>query len=284
MLRRGPGTILTAHKMDPNRRELYVEGTKDRAFLKWISGHNLDSNTTVQIIDSVDMADVDQGGNRQRLIDFLRTVEDAQVQIRGLIDLDHGKFVEETYPVNSWVTDYRDMEGYVLGVSNIEKALKLGYGIEMVDAHKVFNAMCVVAKYLTAVRLSSQLNSWRLPVSEINLRKYVKADSQGGISIDKEKIIKALLQAAEISLTRMTKVVNTIQETIQNIDAEDPVFVCHGKDAMKLLSVQFKALGVPNVSDVSPIIWTTFDPISLRALPNLNQAVAFLLNKSAIEN
>src|SRR6266542_1133360 len=71
MLRRVPETILIAHRMDPGRRELYVEGVRDRVFLNWLVGDGLGLRSAVVPIELVDLPNVDEGGNRERLKRFL---------------------------------------------------------------------------------------------------------------------------------------------------------------------------------------------------------------------
>ena len=74
-IRRHPDAIIMAHKMDPTRRELYVEGARDRLFLAWVFSDLIDRNTSIQQIAFVEMVDSIEGGERGRLIAFARRIE-----------------------------------------------------------------------------------------------------------------------------------------------------------------------------------------------------------------
>lgn len=54
-MRRSPREILTAHLMDRERRELYVEGSHDRIFLSWLVGEKRNPNALVAEIGSVEL-------------------------------------------------------------------------------------------------------------------------------------------------------------------------------------------------------------------------------------
>ena len=60
----------------------------------------------------------------------------------------------------------------------------------------------------------------------------------------------------------------------------DPRFtdaeVSHGKDGMKLLTAQFRALGASNLSDAAPFLWSTFRRESINQFPVLQQIIAYL--------
>ncbi len=62
MIRRTPDAIVIAHRMDPARRELYVEGHRDRLFFCWLMGLAQDVNTKVIEISAVDLPNVEAGG------------------------------------------------------------------------------------------------------------------------------------------------------------------------------------------------------------------------------
>lgn len=64
-MRRDPQTILTAHRMDPTRRELYVEGPSDRIFLDWLAGEEKDANARIIEVSLVDLPRVSLLGGRR---------------------------------------------------------------------------------------------------------------------------------------------------------------------------------------------------------------------------
>src|SRR5206468_3136096 len=73
MLRRDPEAIVTAHLMDRARRELYVEGRRDRIFLDWLISTDRHPDVSVVEISSVNLPEI-SGGERGRLLHFARLV------------------------------------------------------------------------------------------------------------------------------------------------------------------------------------------------------------------
>lgn len=281
MLRRSVETILVAHKMDPGRRELYVEGTRDRSFLNWLVGGEILDNASVVVIDSVEMQDVEYGGNRERLKKFLLAVLGTTVDIRGLIDSDHAILEKEEMPSNAWVTDFRDAEGYVLGHGNIDVALRVGFGIERAEAKSVHSSMRECALYFAALRVVSRDLDLCLPVSDLKFSKFVKSTREGKLTVDRGKLATSLLQAAGVSLARLAEIEEAVIEREQHVRDYPAEMVCHGKDCMKLLSIQFKALGAEEHADVAPVIWATFRRESLENYPNLAAASRYLTKPAA---
>jgi len=262
--------------MDVGRRELYVEGVRDRVFLNWLVGDTRDTKASIVPIDQVELPEVDLGGNRERLKVFLQQVVSQPANIRGLIDTDHATFIEEAFPPNAWMTDLRDIEGYVLSEENVDAALRLGYGIDRVAAVNVLASTHEVGATLASIRLGSEKLGLKLPVSSANLSRCSKATRNGQITLDVQRLLQSLLQAAGISLGRLPEVTTEVavaRELIATFPIEQ---VIHGKDCMKILTLQFKALGSREVADAAPVLWSSFKREKLTEYPVLNDIVTFL--------
>jgi|SRR5215475_2679368 len=279
MLRRRPEAILVAHRMDQGRRELYVEGVGDRVFLKWLAGEGLHDRTLIVPIEMVEISDVDEGGNRQRLIEFLRLVEREPHEIRGLLDADDADYVGETLPSNAWRTDLRDIEGYVLAEENVETALRLGCRVERGSAGLLLLETQRIAQRLAAVRLVSRRLGLRLPVSNTKLSKFVSVSDDGSLILNENELISTLLHRAGISRRQTSTIVELIPTALGEIQGKPPEFSVQGKDCMKLLTLQFKALGATdNIGgDVTPLLWSTFRREKLGEFPVLAEVVRYLL-------
>jgi hypothetical protein len=276
MLRRSPETILVAHKVDPGRREVYVEGGRDRAFLNWLADDGRPVTATVIPIDFVDVPEVEEGGNRERLRLFLIGVVSAGYEIHGLVDADQATLIGEEVPSNAWVTDLRDAEGYVLGEENVEIALRLGCGIEGVSASALLKSTSEVALFLAATRLVSYRDRLQLPVSRSRFKGYIRATSGGVLVLDRRGYLQALLQSADISLRELNNVDQRISQTMDEMSVLPIEKVRHGKDCIRLLTVQFRALGADDVTDVAPLLWTSFRIESLSQFPVLQEIVGFM--------
>jgi hypothetical protein len=276
MLRRPPESILVAHRMDRGRRELYVEGTRDRAFLTWLAEGDLADKSEIIPIDLVDLPDVQEGGNRERLKDFLSIVESSGYDVRGLIDADQGRLIAETVPSNAWLTDLRDIEGYVLTVENIEAALRLGCGIVAGEIQQILNSTFEAAIYLAAVRLASHRLGLRLPVSKSELRGCVNVSRIGTINFNRRRCLTSLLQSAHISLGKLDAVEDAVAAAMTELMERPRIEVVHGKDCMKLLTRQFRGMGASNLADAAPLVWTSSRREVLIEFPVLRQVIEYL--------
>ncbi|WP_433215688.1 hypothetical protein ACQP00_06320 [Dactylosporangium sp. CS-047395] len=272
------GRILTAHRLDPSRKELYVEGVRDKSFLDWLVPVGLRINASIVLICNVEVLDAGEGGERSRLLKFLRTIEAESVDVHGLVDADSDPLsaaARGAMPSNAWVTDLRDLESYVLSVNNIRTALQLGFARDPALAPAIFASMAVEARWLAALRLTSEVAGLRLPVSEQKWLRHAKFDSLGTVVLDRKKILTSLLQSAGLSLKGLDDVILQIQKTQDEISDFTDREVLHGKDALALLTLQLREIGC-NVVDVGPVLWTTFRHDYVSEFPNLSQVVSYL--------
>jgi hypothetical protein len=276
MLRRSPEVILVAHAMDPGRRELYVEGSRDRAFLNWLVGDNLAVRAAVVTIDLVEMPEVDEGGNRERLKRFLLQVESSDAEIRGLLDADHSVLIPEAVPSNVWLTDLRDAEGYVLAEENVDAALRLGCGIERVPASSIIASMQEVCKTLSAIRLASEQAGLRLPVSTVQLNRHVRVSSEGTPTLNQVALLRGLMQRAGISLREYEGIASLVTTAAEQVATFPVGQTLHGKDCFKVLDLQFRALGAPADVNVGAMLWSSFQRERLSDFPALSEVSRYL--------
>ena len=81
MIRRNPKAIIMAAQMDHERRELYVEGKKDRLFIKWLTLGRISSNSRILESNVVEINE-SQGGEKERLLLFAKLSEDKANNIK----------------------------------------------------------------------------------------------------------------------------------------------------------------------------------------------------------
>ncbi|GAA3213897.1 hypothetical protein [Actinocorallia longicatena] len=278
-MRRDVAAILIAHKFDPLRRELYVEGKKDRVFLEWATGTRKSDQALIIQIEFVDIPDCPTGGNRSRLLKFLSQVQGEAADIRGLVDADSDRLkdVIPTYPDNVWVTDWRSIESYVMTEECLDAALRLGGSIDSIDAKSALRNVMVVARWLAAVRFASESNDFRLSVSEAKWAKYIKCQPGGTLTVDQESIIVSLCQKAGISLAKasLDSVVGAIKEAEERLAKLDDLHVVHGKDFMKILTILLDRFTV-NVDDAGRLLWPAFQRERLSEYPALAEVVEYL--------
>jgi hypothetical protein len=95
------------------------------------------------------------------------------------------------------------------------------------------------------------------------------------LTLKEDKLIVALLNSAGISTKRAPDLKAGVLQAMAMCHHLPPSQVMHGKDCMKLLTLQFKGLGC-DISDVTQLLWTSFRRDSLAHFPVLSEVVAFL--------
>ena len=205
MIRRTPEAIVIAHVMDQSRKSLYVEGLRDRLFLSWLLGDQADNGAVIAEIDFVEIPESGAGGNRGRLIKFAEQLGTKDVAIRMFADADWDRVLGRCLPQRVWLTDYRDLEGYILCERCLDKLLRLGIGTERVSARNLLAAVLNSARPLGALRLASDIDGLNLPFQNTDLTRHVAGEGEA-ISVDLASYLRALLQNAGISLSRLQQI------------------------------------------------------------------------------
>lgn len=269
--------IIVSHRLDPSRKELCVEGMRDKSFLDWLIPVQSRSNASILLVQNVEIPDVTDGGERSRLLALLRAVEAESIALRGLIDADSHRLGGGTEPMpsNVWLTDLRDLESYVISVENIKTALQLGFARDSALGPGIYSSMVTEARWLAAIRLASVLSNLKLPVSEQKWLRYASCDRYGVVQLDHVRVLRLLIQSAYQSLRILDELIGQVQKLQENLAAYEDRDVVHGKDAVALVTIQFKAIGC-NLSHAGPILWSTFRSEHVGEFPILTEIVAYL--------
>ncbi|SRR6266545_5061888 len=275
MMRRDPKAILAAHKMDPMRRELYVEGEEDRALIRWTVGDAINPNARVLTVDAVALSGFMEGGHRARLIAFARIVEGDEAKIKFLADADNDRLFGRTVPSNVWLTDSRDLEGYVFRKNCVEKLLKLGLVEEGIEAESLLANILSVGRMLGLLRLISEEEGLNLPFQRTDPWRSLSFSRSRGLSCDLTRYVSTLLQNAGRSLKE-------VQTIIERIPAKDALLasipdyeLLHGKDAICLLEKVLIDYGVAR-GEAIRILRSAFERSFAQDYPSLNAAITFL--------
>lgn len=273
-LRRHPDAVIAAHRMDPARRELYVEGRKDRLFLSWLLGDDIALSSSVREIAWVDLPEAKEGGERGRLLHFGQLLSRHDVAIRCLADADCDRVLGREVPASVWLTDHRDLEGYVLRVECIDKALRLGVSTTRVTPQDLLRWVVAHGRRLGLLRLLSELDSLSLPFKATRLRGHVSFE-RGCLDVDYQGYAQALLQNAGISLSKLDATLRRLDEVETTFASTSDAELMHGKDAMCLADVVFRACGL-NSEEGPRLLWTSFEPRFVEDGSTLDSACGFL--------
>jgi len=264
--------------MDRERRDLYVEGTTDQAFLEWLVDSRISPRARVVPVDYVDIPEPDDGGgNRGRLLNFLTMVASEEADIRGLVDADFDRLfgVAGDAPPNAWLTDHRDLESYVLAVENFDAAIRGGCGLVGPSAADMFASMADAALFLASVRVVSLRQSLKLPISKGTWIRHVKCADGKVVEVKRQPLATGLLQAAGHSLKVREKFLTDVERTAEELAAHAPRDVLHGKDCMLILTKQLSSTTV-EVDDAGRLVRGTFQRNRLHEFATLAAVVEYL--------
>jgi len=273
MIRRKPEAVVLAHTMDRSRRELYVEGTRDRLFVLWLLGTNIDANASVREVDSVDLPEV-PGGERGRLLYFANWLGARDVRIRMFADADWDRILGRAVPDRVWLTDYRDMEGYVLCLKCVDKVLRIGIATDRVTANALLLNIIQQCRRLGLIRIMSELEGLNLPFQKTRLSRHLQV-VESNVLVDIPGYLRALLQNAQISLSRLKELEERLSRVHETYAATPDPDLVHGKDATALLAAALMAHGV-DVENGLRLLWTSFESGASERSVTLNDVIRYL--------
>lgn len=269
MIRRAPAAILAAHRFDPGRRDLYVEGDRDRRFLSALSTRRSIGGVRIIEIDTVDITDGGQGGNRERLMRFAQKIRGTDAEIRFFADRDHDPLIGKVLPQDVWFTDGRDLEGYVLSEDCVRKLLVVGFGVEEVYASELLPQVLLLGRELALLRIYSFRNDLRLPFQASSVRRSVSV-ADGELCLDIDRYVRTLLSNAGLSQASTPDIVSAVSASRNEFAGVDSSLLVHGKDAFDIIGASIDA------TDVSERIWLTFEREAVPDYPVLTLVVEYL--------
>jgi hypothetical protein len=258
-MRRDVDSRFAAYKFDPGRRELYVEGRRDRVVLNYLVGEEQHPDVTVVEINEVDLPERAEGGNKGRLISFARLALDTVPVIRAFADADYDRILSVDTPTNVVYTDYHDLEGYVLRPECIQKIWGLGLGsdINMAEAVEKLAIILAVARSAGLIRVMAELERLQLPFRTSDLSKYVdvKVDPP---SLKIKPYLQTLMQGRGIPLNRLTDLQVRLLHVQESYSSVSNAELVHGKDCLSILRA-FLGPQKVSVEQVEALVWTSFD-------------------------
>lgn len=274
-LRRSPEAIVQAARMDPKRSDLFVEGIHDKLILHFICDNRMKLNCRILVIDQIAEIAVSNGGAKERLLSLARIAEQANVtNLRFLVDRDLDQFLNKEYPSNTWVTDYVDMEGYLLTTDHLLKAIRLGYCSDSISIEELLSMSTQICRRITALRIISQRQNLGLSISASKKHKYITLKNKKPI-FDFDKFCRGLFNNAHLSLSQFDLVMRAHEEVETELSLLSDKHVVRGKDFLDVSQAIICSLGV-KTSEFSYILWSTLERTVHRDHKTLSQITRFL--------
>jgi hypothetical protein len=273
MIRRSPQAILAAHKMDRERRELYVEGSRDRLFFAWLLGREKNPNAAVVEIAMVESLEAAEGGERGRLLAFAEWMVRSEAQLKCFADADWDRLFGRGAPANVWLTDKRDLEGYTLREECLEKVLRLGMATERLDARALLATVLRAAREVGILRVLSVRQDLRLPFQKTDLWKHLVVT--GGTVSVRPSYLRALMQNAGIGLGRLAGIQADMVSLATELAEVPNDQLVHGKDAFCMLERVLAECGAKR-GEGSRMMWTSFERVFVDNGSALSAAYQYL--------
>lgn|GEM_PF-2444573 len=274
--RREPQAIILSHKMDPERKEVYVEGRSDRLFLLWIAGDGLHHDVLVHEIATIELSDQIEGGERGRLIHFAEMVRGQALNILFFSDADYDRLFDriDALPPNVTLTDGRDTEAYFLRRDCFEKIVKLAIRTDKYSGEDLLSQITLICRELASIRIYSELNGLSLPFQRTQFRKYISFTGYQ-LRLDLKSYIGALLQNADLSLSMTDAIYEGFSEVQRDYQEIPSTELVHGKDLVNVLAEVFLAHNLSRDS-AEPVLRTSFERSLVKEYPNLTDVYTFI--------
>ena len=277
-MKRDIPALKAAHIMDSERRELYVEGRRDRLFFTSVAGCDCSSNTSIHEIDNIDIGSALDNCNRAKLITFAGLLRSENLHIRCFADADFDRLLNVTPPENTWLTDCRDLEGYFLQPESIHRLLTQGLAIESLKADDLIASVYRLGRPVGVLRFLSHRDDLKLPFKDRPLKPYLKR-RQNVTQLEFDSYLQALMQGAGIKLTRLKEIKALHDDLTAELTGTDNEQLLHGKDSIQILGHLLKDHALDENS-VEPSLWMSVDKASLGRFGNLSAAINFLKRQS----
>jgi hypothetical protein len=278
MIQRDLKAILAAHRIDPERRELYVEGKRDRLLLHWLAEPDIDYNTSIIEIANVYLPNETVGGERGRLLALARASQTWEAQMAFLADADFDRILRRRVPRNVWLTDRRDMEGYLLREECFRKAMVIGHGIETWSPQELLLEVQKTGRTLGLLRLVSEVDHLDLPFRKLKLERYVGIKNKT-LSIKVDQLLQTLLQNARLTIKRRDGIMQRFEQLKEEYSSMPDSELIHGKDALRLYEIAVEKYG--GDSKAANALWVTFERAWVGEYPALGKVCEFLKGGSA---
>lgn len=242
--------------------------------MNWLTQGSRNADAAVLEISGVDLPAVGEGGERERLIEFAKQVNSSPAQILIFADADFDRILKRQLPNNVILTDFRDLEGYVLTKDCIDKAAKVGVSSERISAEHLLGQVIALGRELAIIRLCSSLHNLRFSFQKTRLGNFIFVNSDG-LQVRRDGYLKALLQNSGLSLKELPTVEQQIRATGALYPGTADLELIHGKDAFRLIDEAFRALGL--AKDVGGrLMWCSFERDFAKNHQNLMKVIQFL--------
>lgn len=234
--------LVALYQLEPNLRDVFVEGSIDAAFFEWFFRENGVSRVAVREVDDVDVSSEFLGklnfnnNRRGRVMALAHTVEAELgsdiLSLTCVIDRDFDRALGKTHPYRTLLsTDYSCLEGYLFAPRPIGKFLRLVVRRLRTTPEKVLQDIGPPLVEFFAIRLAKYRLEWKLELIDFERCCEIRED---GVDFDSEEYITRFLN--RYSRTSDRPVLKAQIDESRRLLAGDARQYIHGHDFINMLS------------------------------------------------
>jgi len=199
-VRRTISELVAMYSLEPELKDIYVEGTTDMELLKWFFACHGKNDINVYAIDVIDIPDgllqvhcLNAESNRSRLLALAAELETSVSHMRKILciaDRDAEDYLPSgvSSPFLSF-TDYNSLELYTFTLPTIQKFVSLVLSGFAMSPATIIDQCVPVLQAVYLVRVANQALSWGM--EWVDFTKYVRIE--GGVVFGREDFVKAYL-------------------------------------------------------------------------------------------
>lgn len=238
--RRTIDEIVTLRVIEPDARDVFVEGQGDLHIVCWFLGECASKRVTVYTIDAVDVPNslvvalgLPTHSNRSRVIALAHELENKGICLPSVLcvaDRDYDDYLGGQV-VSSLLaySDYTSMDLYCYEPGTISKFLGMTLGIHDFDAGKLMEDMSRILRKMFALRLANERLGWGMTL--LKPQKYIQCDSKSVVFDESRYVLNSLLSNGKITERDLYEAV--VADAEAQLDTDDRQSI-RGKDLMEV--------------------------------------------------
>lgn len=242
MIQRTIPELITRYDLEPQIRDVYVEGVRDRDIVAWFLRRAGRTDAKVFEVDFIDVPAallVEYGfssGNKQRVLVLAKELERAlteeMAQATCIVDGDSDRLLGiDRVSGITYVTDFSCMEMYLFDENHLGKFLELAVGAQGLDVRELLNEYSGVLKTLFMVRTAAL--SLGIPLHLVDFTRCC-LKSAGILTFDLKEFVQRSLDASRLR-QREEDVLREIERLKGRAEGDARLYI-NGEDFLNLLA------------------------------------------------
>ena len=255
VLRKPIGELLARYELEPNLRDVFVEGHLDEVVIRRFLRQSAITATGIFRIESIDVRDEllvadERGSQRGRLMGLARHLDeetDGQAPARCIVDRDFEALLGAGEPGASRLllkTDWSTIEMYFFDAGLFDLVLSDYYRVASLDAVMLIQSIAGVLK--TASTMFAANQSLGLGCRHLSLAKCCEYSNDSGLRFDHEDYMTRYLHTGA-AMARRAEFMSEIDRLLSVAPSEVRLWA-RGHDLLELLTIVLRNRGVkPNL-------------------------------------